>query len=48
MFLWISGFLQGDDKDDSLKYIYTIKPEHEAAVLELLEWPSLAGSPDGE
>ncbi|MDR6927202.1 pyocin S6 family toxin immunity protein [Pseudomonas sp. BE134] len=48
MFLWISGFLQGDVEDDSLKYDHTVQPEHEAAVLEVLGWDSLEGSPDGE
>lgn len=48
MFLWISGFLKGDDEDDSLKYDHTVPPEHEAAVMEVLGWDSLEGSPDGE
>ena len=24
MFLWISGFLKGDDEDDALKYEFTV------------------------
>ncbi|VVM58624.1 hypothetical protein PS662_01190 [Pseudomonas fluorescens] len=48
MFLWISGFLKGDDEDDSLKYDHTVLPEFEAAVMEVLGWDSLVGSPDGE
>jgi len=48
MFLWISGFLKGDDDDDSLKYDHTVQPEHEAAVLEILGWSSLEESPEGE
>jgi hypothetical protein len=48
MFLWISGFLKGDDEDDSLKYDLTVQPEHEAAVMGILGWKSLDESPDGE
>ena len=48
MFLWISGFLKGDDEDDSLKYDLDVQPEHEAAVLGILGWKSLEESPDGE
>ena len=48
MFLWISGFLKGDDEDDSLKYDLTVQSEYEAAVMEILGWKSLAESPDGE
>ncbi|OCR25746.1 hypothetical protein AFK24_07250 [Pseudomonas syringae] len=48
MFLWITGFLQGDDEDDSLKYDLIVKPERELAVLGILGWKSLEESPDGE
>lgn len=48
MFLWISGFLKGDDEDDSLQYGLIVKPEHEAAVMRTLDWKSLDESPDGE
>ncbi|HEX8540713.1 MAG TPA: pyocin S6 family toxin immunity protein [Pseudomonas sp.] len=48
MFLWITGFLQGDDEDDSLKYDLIVKPERELAVLGILSWKSLEESPDGE
>jgi hypothetical protein len=48
MFLWISGFLKGDDEDDSLKYDITIKPEYEVVVIGILGWKSLEESPDGE
>ena len=48
MFLWISGFLKGDDEDDSLKYDLTGKPEYEAAVMATLDWKSLDESPEGE
>jgi hypothetical protein len=47
MFLWISGFLKGDDEDDSLKYDLTVKPEHETTVLGIFGWKSLDESPDG-
>jgi hypothetical protein len=48
MFLWISGFLKGDDEDDSLKYDLDVQPKHEAAVMRILGWNSLDESPDGE
>jgi hypothetical protein len=48
MFLWISGFLKGDDEDDSLKYDLNVSPEHEAAVMGILGWKSLDDSPAGE
>ena len=48
MFLWISGFLKGNDEDDSLQYDFSVKPEHEAAVMRTLGWKSLDESPDGE
>ncbi|XHF34498.1 pyocin S6 family toxin immunity protein [Pseudomonas chlororaphis] len=48
MFLWISGFLKGDEEDDSLKFELTVKPEAEAAVLALLGWESLEESEAGE
>lgn len=48
MFLWISGFLKGDDEDDSLKYERTVQPEYEAAVMAIFGWKSLDKSPEGE
>ncbi|WPN55731.1 MULTISPECIES: pyocin S6 family toxin immunity protein [unclassified Pseudomonas] len=48
MFLWISGFLKGDDEDDSLKYDFTVRPEFEVAVMGVLGWKSLEESADGE
>jgi hypothetical protein len=48
MFLWISGFLKGDDEDDSLKYELTVRPEFEAALMGVLGWKSLDESADGE
>ncbi|MEB0042215.1 MULTISPECIES: pyocin S6 family toxin immunity protein [unclassified Pseudomonas] len=48
MFLWISGFLKGDDEDDSLKYDLVVQPNHEVAVIRILGWNSLNESPDGE
>jgi hypothetical protein len=48
MFLWISGFLQDDAEDDTLKFDLIVKPEYEDAVLKILGWGSLEESPDGE
>jgi hypothetical protein len=48
MLLWISGFLKGEDEDDSLKYDLTVQPKHEVAVIDILGWKSLNESPDGE
>lgn len=48
MFLWISGFLKGDDEDDALRYEFTVGPEFEPAVLAAMGWKGLDGSPDGE
>ncbi|WP_419710908.1 pyocin S6 family toxin immunity protein [Pseudomonas sp. NFX224] len=48
MFLWISGFFKGDDKDDSLKYELTVQPEFEGVVMGVLGWKSLDESADGE
>lgn len=48
MFLWISGFLTGDDEVDSLKYDFTVRPELEVAVMDVLGWKSLDESADGE
>ncbi|KAB0503369.1 MULTISPECIES: pyocin S6 family toxin immunity protein [Pseudomonas] len=48
MFLWISGFLKGDDEDDSLKYDLTVRPEFEVAVMGVLGWKNLDESADGE
>lgn len=48
MFLWISGFLKGEDEDDALKYDLTVQPEYEDAVIAILSWKNLAESPEGE
>lgn len=48
MFLWISGFLKGDDEDDFLKYERTVQPEYEAAVMAIFGWKSLDESTEGE
>jgi hypothetical protein len=49
MFLWISGFLPGDNEDDSLKYEMDVPHEFEQKVLGVLGWPNdLADSPDGD
>jgi hypothetical protein len=48
MFLWISGFLKGDDEDDTLKYQLTVGSKFEPAVLAAMGWKSLDESPDGE
>ncbi len=48
MFLWISGFLQDDTEDNTLKYDLSVKPEHEPAVLAVLGWESLEEGPEGE
>ncbi|MFJ2538678.1 MULTISPECIES: pyocin S6 family toxin immunity protein [unclassified Pseudomonas] len=48
MHLWISGFLDEDNEDDSLKYSLTVLPEFEKAVMGILGWQSLAAECDGE
>ncbi|WP_285417948.1 pyocin S6 family toxin immunity protein [Pseudomonas sp. efr-133-TYG-5] len=48
MHLWISGFLDEDNEDDSLKYSLTVPPEFEQAVMDILGWQSLAAECDGE
>lgn len=48
MHLWISGFLDEDNEDDSLKYSLTVLPEFEQAVMDILGWRSLAAECDGE
>ncbi|WP_448107486.1 pyocin S6 family toxin immunity protein [Pseudomonas azerbaijanoccidentalis] len=48
MVLWISGFLKGDDEDDSLKYELTVQPELDALVMTVLGWKSPGESADGE
>ncbi len=48
MFLWISGFLPGDNEDDSLKYELDVSHEFEQRVLDVLGWPDLGSSPDGD
>lgn len=48
MFLWISGFLQDDAEDDTLKLDLIVKPEHEDAVSKIFGWESLEEAPDSE
>nr|WP_016704593.1 pyocin S6 family toxin immunity protein [Pseudomonas chlororaphis] len=48
MFLWISGFLPGDNKDDSLKYELNVPHEFERKVLDTLGWTDLENSPEGD
>lgn len=48
MFLWISGFLPGDNEDDSLKYELDVSHEFEQRVLDVLGWSDLGSSPDGD
>jgi len=48
MLLWISGFLAGDNEDDSLKYSLDVPPEFEQATIDILGWGSIEKSPDGE
>lgn len=48
MYLCISGFLPGDDEDDSLKYELDVPPEFEQAVMDILGWKSLAEEADDE
>ncbi|AIL61259.1 S-type pyocin/colicin family protein [Pseudomonas alkylphenolica] len=48
MFLWISGFLPGDNEDDSLKYELDVAHEFEQRVLDILGWSDLESSPDGD
>ncbi|MCS3838546.1 hypothetical protein HNR03_003154 [Pseudomonas sp. JAI111] len=48
MFLWISGFLKGDEAGDFLKFEHTVRPECESAILDVLGWKSLDEAADGE
>jgi hypothetical protein len=48
MHLCISGFLDENNEDDSLKYSLTVLPEFEEAVMGALGWQSLAAECDGE
>lgn len=48
MFLWISGFLKGDEAGDFLKFEHTVQPECESAILDVLGWKSLDEAEDGE
>lgn len=48
MFLEITGFLAGNDPDDSIKFELDVSPEFEQAVMALLGWESLAAEADGE
>ncbi|QZP32032.1 pyocin S6 family toxin immunity protein [Pseudomonas sp. DR48] len=48
MFLWISGFLKGDEAGDFLKFEHTVRPENENAVMDAFGWKSLDEAADGE
>ncbi|MGH8330280.1 MAG: pyocin S6 family toxin immunity protein [Pseudomonas fluorescens] len=48
MFLEITGFLAGDNEDDSIKFELDVSPEFEQAVMEILGWDSLAAEANGE
>ncbi|SDP11460.1 hypothetical protein SAMN04489798_4740 [Pseudomonas arsenicoxydans] len=48
MFLWISGFLKGDDAGDFLKFEHTVRPECESAILDVFGWKSLDEAADDE
>jgi hypothetical protein len=48
MFLWISGFLKGDEAGDFLKFEHTVQPEYESAVMDVFGWKSLDEAADGE
>jgi hypothetical protein len=48
MFLWISGFLKGDEAGDFLKFEHTVQPERESSILDVLGWKSLDEAEDGE
>ncbi|MBK5353174.1 hypothetical protein JFU37_11720 [Pseudomonas sp. TH41] len=48
MFLEITGFLAGDNEDDSIKFEFDVSPEFEQAVMDVLGWDSLAAEANGE
>ncbi|MDP4789948.1 MAG: pyocin S6 family toxin immunity protein [Haliea sp.] len=48
MYLCITGFLPGDDKDTSLKYEMDVPAEFEQVIMDILGWKSLAEEADGE
>ena len=48
MFLEITGFLAGDNEDDSIKFEFDVRPEVEQAVMDVLGWDSLAAEANGE
>jgi hypothetical protein len=48
MFLEITGFLAGDNEDDSIKFELDVSPEFEQAVMDILGWESLAAEANGE
>jgi len=48
MFLEITGFLAGDNEDDSIKFELDVGPEFEQAVMDVLGWDSLAAEANGE
>jgi hypothetical protein len=48
MFLEITGFLAGDNEDDSIKFEFDVSPEFQQAVMDVLGWDSLAAEANGE
>lgn len=48
MFLEITGFLAGDNEDDSIKFEFDVSPEFQQAVMDVLGWGSLAAEANGE
>lgn len=48
MFLEITGFLAGDNEDDSIKFELDVSPEFEQAVMDIFGWDSLAAEANGE
>lgn len=48
MYLCITGFLPGDDEDDSLKYELDVPPEFEQQIVSLLGHKSLNAMASGE
>lgn len=47
MYLCITGFLPGDDEDDSLKYELDVPAQFEQAIMDILGWGSLAEESNG-
>lgn len=48
MYLCITGFLENDSEDSSLKYELDIVSEYENAVMTVLGWKNLADECDGD